>query len=1006
MVMNEHRTHETRRMRTAGSVAFLYVVSITSLVTHPPNAFAAAGPGTFDDLASWVPDDLSNDPTSLSFGTTSVPAIPSNYFYNGSDAFSGQVFFRGSPIDIVTLGDTSTVMQRPVGDPVQPFDPPGAMGTVPIEIVALSLVSVEPIVVTGTDAPQIWNVRITLSPTVIPPPGQMTAIKHHPNGGVFTSTINVQPLFTFTRVSDAAELTLDTGLEGQPHVALTAFDVPFVHLINPALEVVVSEGAQFIPGVNELKPGNIHSQEIVPFAVATGKSPGPEGFPDIIHTICLPIPNPKVCIYSVTCASEDCETCPLGCNDLCQSAACTAGSCTTGFSTLCGGPNCCLILELVECRLPDGEPACPTNDPCACIDETGACCLPDKVCLDELTKCECEEMGGAYMGDGTECGPVGACCVDPETCEEMAQICCEELLGGDFQGGNCDPPGEMGVCCLFNGNCFEAIEQCCDGIFVPNGSCTPSTGCCLSSSNTCINISPNCCAALDGSTMNQPCGEPEACCTNSGCIETDPACCTSPSVPIGGSCSAELGCCVPANEFSAASCVDEEPTCCFVFRGGTPLPNPCGESMACCTVTGLGSSAFCNQLDADCCSLFGGTVTGSACNPNLGCCGPVLHSGTCVNIPSNCCPLLPGTTLPTLCLPPEACCFAPGNSCINNDSRCCEITSGFTPAGPNVCSASQACCRPDGTCHGTPPECCIEVFGDTPVPGPCAPTSMCCLPDATCIDTNPECCLLVDGIPLEVGPLCVDTGACCLSNGTCGETTVECCGAQDGVFMGILLMCGGDGNGNGQDDLCEGQPPPVNCCLPLGSCIVTTSSNCATVGGTEVVACLGDGNGNGIDDACDPCCDGTGQGDVSKTYCIIGSSDAVGYSWELSGPTYDLVELNADAVPKGGDATDLAAAFVESLNTIGCPDHAVIDKDAPNCFTVTICGDDALTLSVGADGQSPDCDVTSDGCEYNPTITEQTSGIPTLSQWGVVVTAILMVIAGTIVLGRRRAAAM
>ena len=40
-----------------------------------------------------------------------------------------------------------------------------------------------------------------LSPEPVPP-GSLTAYKTHPTGGVFDSTIYVQPLFTFTSVAD------------------------------------------------------------------------------------------------------------------------------------------------------------------------------------------------------------------------------------------------------------------------------------------------------------------------------------------------------------------------------------------------------------------------------------------------------------------------------------------------------------------------------------------------------------------------------------------------------------------------------------------------------------------------------------------------------------------------------------------------------------------------------------------------------------------------------------
>ena len=75
--------------------------------------------------------------------------------------------------------------------------PTQASGTVPIEVVVLSLVSVEPITVGDSQ----WDVFCGLSPED-PSTGSLTMTRTGPNGGTYTSTCYVWPRFVFTRTDD------------------------------------------------------------------------------------------------------------------------------------------------------------------------------------------------------------------------------------------------------------------------------------------------------------------------------------------------------------------------------------------------------------------------------------------------------------------------------------------------------------------------------------------------------------------------------------------------------------------------------------------------------------------------------------------------------------------------------------------------------------------------------------------------------------------------------------
>lgn len=132
-------------------------------------------------------------------------AIPAGFFGPGSDPFTGQVHFGGVPLQTFGghgVGDSDTVVQRP-----EPADPTPA-ATVPIELVQLSLQSMEPITVTysGGQSPERWNVGASPSPSR---QSQGHILIHQ--SGTFDSQLQVIPQLTFTRLSDGAQRSLDMG---------------------------------------------------------------------------------------------------------------------------------------------------------------------------------------------------------------------------------------------------------------------------------------------------------------------------------------------------------------------------------------------------------------------------------------------------------------------------------------------------------------------------------------------------------------------------------------------------------------------------------------------------------------------------------------------------------------------------------------------------------------------------------------------------------------------------
>lgn len=185
-----------------------------------------------------------------------VPPIPADFFAPGSEPFIGIICYSGEPLGVTPFGvfATADTLVRRLSDPFLPFDPPGPTEVVPIEIIAMNLVSIDPITVTYNNGPsELWDVRITLSQAPPSPPvGSMAVTKTHANGGTFDSTFYVRPVFTFTQVDNPLNVRVyDTGAIDLPVIVFLANDVPWVHDVDPSLNVFDAGPTNFHPGIEE-----------------------------------------------------------------------------------------------------------------------------------------------------------------------------------------------------------------------------------------------------------------------------------------------------------------------------------------------------------------------------------------------------------------------------------------------------------------------------------------------------------------------------------------------------------------------------------------------------------------------------------------------------------------------------------------------------------------------------------------------------------------------------------
>ncbi len=174
---------------------------------------ATAQPVIPEGFDLWVTVDASIDIGS----SIDLPDLPAGFFGPGSDVFSGTINLEGVPLD--PFENTDTVIERL--NPADLTGPPVASDTVPIELVELSLRSIDPIVVEfGGSNPQFFDVFVTLSPDPQPTGGLMTINKDFgpsPNsGGTFNSILPIQPVLTFVEVGNPGNTQqLVIGGDGQ-----------------------------------------------------------------------------------------------------------------------------------------------------------------------------------------------------------------------------------------------------------------------------------------------------------------------------------------------------------------------------------------------------------------------------------------------------------------------------------------------------------------------------------------------------------------------------------------------------------------------------------------------------------------------------------------------------------------------------------------------------------------------------------------------------------------------
>lgn len=710
---------------------------------------------------------------------------------------------------------------------------------------------------------------------------------------------------------------------------------------------------------------------------------------------CVPGMAPN-CSDGVGCTTDVCNEATDSCDHSPVDGACDDGQ-------FCNGDETCDVLQ--GCR-PGTAPDCGDSVGCTvdtCNENTDTCDhVPNGTLCDDGQYCNGVEyctLQGCQPGTAPNCDDLVACTVD--SCDELNDDCdhvpdhsfcndflfcdglefCDPQLGCQDAPDPCAPPTmceeatDQCVNCMEDAHCNDNLfcngeEACVSGICQPGTppTCEDGVPCtvdsCDPSTDACIHT-PNNSACGDG----QYCNGVEVCDALAGCQPgTAPDCSDTVTCTVD-SCDEATDSCVHTPNHAPCSdnlyCNGSE--VCDLVLGCQPGAAPnCNDGVA-CTVD------VCNEATDSCTHA----TDPSTCNDNLYC------NGVEVCDPINGCQ--PGT--PPVCGDSVACTI---DACDEATDSCTHTPNSGTCTDGLYCNGSEVCDVLQGCIPGTPPNCADAID---------------CTVD-TCNEATDSCLHTPNDVPCSNGAYC--DGA-------------ESCNPQTGCQPGAPIVCA-DGVACTVDtcdevnDRCVSTPNPVLCsdgaycngnevCDPSTGCSPGMAPNC-----NDAIGCTTDS----CDEATDMCVHQPVDSICNDgKYC--NGAETCGPSGCTPGSPVNCADNVACTVDSCDESTDLCV-HTQSGNL--CDDADPCTQDvcmAGGCLNQPICGACCLKTGDCVDGVSQsECEsqgnsrwnglgtlcAGDDNGNGRDDLCEIQQNIPTVSQWGLAVLALLMLIGAKVRFGR------
>ncbi len=802
--------------------------------------------------------DLWQTPPGASSHDFGGSPIPPDFFNPGSEPFDGVVRLQGNPLPLgldSNFGpqpyDTVVVRRLPAHFPsgVCP-----AETTIPIEIVALDLVSIQPITVTygGSGFAELWDVRVCLSGLMSGQPAGTMTIRHEcPDGGTFDSVLPVVPKFTFTNPGTGAVRVLDCGdpATGCPPIILqNQCPSGWVHTPHPMFGIFTAPGGIAFDGSCSGTLGQ-------PLPGTSNFVPGLSAIP------CACNSPTSTCGNGLREGVEECD--PPDPMSLCPTSCVPPG--LPGECTCPGGPQPGVQQKRItnELALLASHGVIPAEEPEPDTDGDGHGDFYDN-CPDDpnpdQADCDCDGIGDICDPDNSSCV---ACCLPDGRCVQNMPVADCEAQRGLSRG-----PGSI---CLGDQDGDEIDDAC---FAPPCVECGPG--------DHFIHVPVDCPAGgSDQDTL--PSGAVLGLDLDFDCIADVNAILGGP-VTIGKVGPLDDSAHYPGlrNVDGHTDVIDTEIIAMQLTGGGVtlragdglgliPLPPTLGavaEVQA--PNTHLVDSFFDVYVEIE----FGGTYYYNE---------SAIRVGQIID-----------------CLPPKA--------NYHHISGCTPLyDTPNPPAGSvpiaNLVAANHftypACCLPDGSCVPNTAVKKCHLLGGTSVPS-CLGDSNgnmiddACEPSCEVDPASPTGCTDFCPPPVGANQQCLPVSYGCNADnpGTCGVLRCDCdcrllfdaanqpfCEGvcPDGVTTCFLV---GDGSiANPFDCSCDPVIEDGACCLPDGTCITTTNTDCAAQGGTFI-------SGVGCSGVTEACClpDGTCQ-DLDPLCCAIrgGASQGTGTNCGMPG---------------------------------------------------------------------------------------------------------------------------